>query len=194
MIAAMREARLEPPRFRDTRNFFQVTFKNTTLMTPEAVRWLNQFVGHQLNDNQRMALVYLYYNEQMTNSDYRRLNNVYDTARATRELRDLVETGLVKMHGTRRWAYYTLAPDIRTEAISPTTADYTALGLNERQIRAMRYLREHTEITTLIYCDEIAPEITDRTARKDLNDLVERGLLVRLGRTRGTRYVLSNSE
>ncbi len=80
MIAAMHEARLEPPRFLDTRNYFKVTFRNTTLVTREALQWLSQFAGYQLNDNQRMALVYLHYNEQMTNSDYRRLNNVYELA------------------------------------------------------------------------------------------------------------------
>jgi len=194
MIAAMREARLEPPRFHDTRNYFRVTFKNNTLMTPEALRWLNQFAGHPLNDNQRMALVYLRDNERMTNSDYRRLNNVYDTAQATRELRELVETGLVRMHGTRRWAYYTLAPDIAMEVAPPPATEYTALGLNDRQIKAMRYLQEHGEITTIIYCREIAPQISERTARKDLNDLVERGLITRIGRTRGTKYVLLSSE
>ena len=41
MIAAMHEARLEPPRFQDTRNYFKVTFRNTTLVTREALQWLS---------------------------------------------------------------------------------------------------------------------------------------------------------
>jgi len=66
MIAAMREARLEPPRFHDTHNHFRVTFKNATMLNPEALAWLNQFAGHPLNDNQRLAPVYLRENEQLT--------------------------------------------------------------------------------------------------------------------------------
>ena len=193
MIAAMREARLEPPRFRDTRAFFQVTFKNHTLMTRETVDWLNRVAGAvPLNDNQRMALAYLRYNEKMTNSDYRRLNNV-DTVQATRELRGLVETGLVRMHGTRRWAYYTLAPQVAIP-VPKEIADYRAMGLNDRQIAAIKYLQEHGEITTKIYCEKIAPNITERMARKDLAVLQKKGIIRRIGRTRGAKYVLVSSE
>lgn len=75
MIDAMRTANLEPPRFEDKRTSFWVTFRNHTLMSPEAVAWLNQFAGRPLNGCQRMALAYLRHNERITNSDYRRLNH-----------------------------------------------------------------------------------------------------------------------
>ena len=71
---------------------------------------------------------------------------------------------------------------------------YTALGLNIRQVKAMQYLEEHGEITSSVYCSEIAPNISQRMARKDLRDLEERGLVSRIGQTRGTRYVLPVSE
>ncbi|MEA3310026.1 MAG: ATP-binding protein, partial [Chloroflexota bacterium] len=137
MISAMREAHLEPPQFRDTRASFRVVFKNHTLLDVETVAWLNQFAGYPLTDAQRMALAYLRANARMTNSDYRRLNNT-STVEATRELRDLVDLRLIEMHGTRRWAYYTLVKNIETEA--PRQATYTALGLNTRQVKAMQYL------------------------------------------------------
>ena len=53
------------------------------------------------------ALVYLRYNEQITNHDYQRLNQV-DSLTAGRELRGLVQTGLIEQQSARRWAYYTL--------------------------------------------------------------------------------------
>jgi len=188
MVAAMREARLEPPQFRDMRAFFRVTFKNQTLMDPETIAWLNRFANlSALNDNQRIALAYLRYNAQMTNRDYRRLNNV-DTVRATRELRGLVDAGLVRMHASRRWAYYTLTPIIPV-SVSPVAPDLVTMGLNERQIAAFRYVQQHGEITTSIYVEKIAPQITERMARKDLKVLQERGLVRRVGRTRGTKYV-----
>jgi len=181
MIAAMREARLEPPRFRDTRNFFRVTFKNTILMTSEAVGWLNQFVGHQLNDNQRMALVYLYYNEQMTNSDYRRLNNVYDTAQATRELRDLVDTGLVRMHGTRRWAYYTLA----VEAGPPTPIE-----LDPEEKRILAYIRENGSINRG-ECKTLL-NVSATRASYLLQRLRDKGILRMEGTRRWARYFITS--
>src|SRR5438067_2690763 len=56
MLEAMRQANLEPPRFDDKRSSFWVTFRNHTLMSPEAIAWLN--------------------NESIANSDYQRLCRV----------------------------------------------------------------------------------------------------------------------
>ena len=50
MLEAMRRANLEPPRFEDKRSSFWVTFKNHTLMSPEAITWLNQFAKLPLED------------------------------------------------------------------------------------------------------------------------------------------------
>jgi predicted HTH transcriptional regulator len=138
-----------------------------------------------------MALAYLRVNPRMTNSDYRRLNTT-STVEATRELRELVDLRLIEMHGTRRWAYYTLGRSFKTDMPRPTT--YTTRDLNARQVKAIRYLEEHGEITSSVYCTEIAPDISQRMVRKDLRDLEARGLVRRIGRTRGTRYVLSVSE
>jgi ATP-dependent DNA helicase RecG len=193
MIAAMREAHLEPPQFRDTRASFRVVFKNHTLLDPETVTWLNQFAGYRLTDAQRIALAYLRTNQQMTNSDYRRLNNT-STVEATRELRELVDLDLLEMHGTRRWAYYTLAGEVEPEAPKQPSLSYAKLSLNARQLKAMQYLEEYGEITSSIYSELIAPDISQRMARKDLKDMEERGLVARVGRTRGTRYVLPSSE
>ena len=90
MLEAMRLANLEPPRFDDKRSSFWVTFRNHTLMGPEAITWLNQFARLALNDRQRLALVYLRNNERMANNDYQRLNRV-DALTAGRELRGLVQ-------------------------------------------------------------------------------------------------------
>jgi ATP-dependent DNA helicase RecG len=190
MIAAMREAHLEPPQFQDTRASFRVIFKNHTLLDPETVDWLSQFARYPLTDAQRMALAYLRMNRRMTNSDYRRLNNT-STVDATRELRELVDLSLIEMHGTRRWAYYTLSENITVEK---SQVNYAAFDLNARQVKALQYLEKHGEITSSIYSEVIAPDISQRVARKDLKDLEKRGFVVRLGQTRGTRYVLSDVE
>jgi len=181
MIAAMREARLEPPRFRDARNFFQVAFKNASLMSPEAVRWLNQFSSYRLNDNQRMALAYLHYNEHMTNSDYRRLNNVYDTYQATRELRELAESGLVEMHASRRWAYYTLS-------VSPQI-ELMAQQLNPEEQVIIQQVRQGGSITRQ-ECQELL-KVAPRRASYLLRQMCEKDYLQRIGQRRWTRYILA---
>ena len=76
MLDALRGANLDPPRFEDRRSSFQVTFRNHTLMNPEAIAWLNQFAHVRLNDRQRVALAYLRQHDQITNADYQRLNRV----------------------------------------------------------------------------------------------------------------------
>jgi ATP-dependent DNA helicase RecG len=107
MLEAMRQANLEPPRFEDRRSSFWVTFRNHSLMSPEAITWLNQFARLALNDRQRLALVYLRHNERITNNDYQRLARV-DSGTAGRELRGLVQADLVEQQSAKRWTYYTL--------------------------------------------------------------------------------------
>ncbi len=94
MIGAMRAAHLTPPQFEDKRSSFWVTFRNHTLLAPEAVDWLNRFGGYRLTDDQRMAMVFARQSGVIANSDYRALCNV-DIATATRELRNLCEQGIL---------------------------------------------------------------------------------------------------
>ena len=49
------------------------------------------------------------------------------------------------------------------------------LGLNERQVKAIEYLKLNTSITNKEY--QSLFDITDRTALRDLDDLVTKGLV-----------------
>lgn len=69
------------------------------------------------------------------------------------------------------------------------TSEWLRQGLNDRQIAALLWLTEHRRITNREY-REITPDISDETVRRDLADLVERGLLLRVGDRRGTYYIL----
>jgi ATP-dependent DNA helicase RecG len=134
ILQAMREANLEPPAFDDRRSSFRVAFRNHTLMSPEAIAWLNQFSSLPLNDRQRLALVYLRQHQQATNADYRRLNRV-DPMTAGHELRGMVEAGLVEQLGVARWTSYQLkvaGEPIRNEhpptARGRTTSSRSSVG------------------------------------------------------------------
>lgn len=62
-------------------------------------------------------------------------------------------------------------------------------GLNERQIAALHYLAEHETITNREF-RELCPDVTDETARRDLADLVDRNLILKIGDKRATYYIL----
>lgn len=67
-------------------------------------------------------------------------------------------------------------------------ADLRALGLNERQIEALVLMvNESKELTNRQYRERFG--ITDRSALRDLNHLIEVGLTRRLGQGRAARYV-----
>lgn len=69
-----------------------------------------------------------------------------------------------------------------------TASRWAAMGLNERQERALAYLTEHGRITNRDY-QALAPDVSPETIRRDLADLVDRGLLLRIGDKRATFYI-----
>jgi len=63
-----------------------------------------------------------------------------------------------------------------------------ALGLNERQIKAVLCVKEHGQITNMDY--QRLAQTSRETAKRDLADLVARSLLARRGTGRNVYYVL----
>jgi ATP-dependent DNA helicase RecG len=61
------------------------------------------------------------------------------------------------------------------------------LGLNERQTDALIYFKSKGEITSSEYARKY--NVTDRTARTDLNELIEKELLTKKGETKSSVYV-----
>ncbi|MDN7013316.1 hypothetical protein FGW20_09720 [Methanoculleus sp. FWC-SCC3] len=74
----------------------------------------------------------------------------------------------------------------------PFTKEFMqTLGLNERQLAAVSFLKEHDTITNNRY--QRLNAVAARTALNDLNDLVEKRILERRGRSkRDTHYVLAS--
>jgi ATP-dependent DNA helicase RecG len=62
-------------------------------------------------------------------------------------------------------------------------------SMNERQARALTYVRESGSITNREY-QNLCPDVSAETLRLDLVDLVERGLLLKIGSKKGTYYIL----
>ncbi len=62
-------------------------------------------------------------------------------------------------------------------------------GMNERQLRALKYIEEKGRITNREY-RVLFPDISPETIRLDLADLVSKGLILRIGDKKGTFYIL----
>lgn len=62
-------------------------------------------------------------------------------------------------------------------------------SMNERQLKALNYVREQGSITNREY-RALCPSVSSETIRLDLKDLVERDILLRIGAKKGTYYIL----
>ena len=61
------------------------------------------------------------------------------------------------------------------------------LGLNERQLDALLFFRQKNEIVNSEYVKRY--NVTDRTARYDLTELVGKNLLIKKGDRKVTKYI-----
>jgi ATP-dependent DNA helicase RecG len=97
------------------------------------------------------------------------------------EFRDTAAGFLVTLRGR--------ADDMPAEPSSTDTRAWRRMGLNERQVAALVHLTEHRRISNS-ELQELAPDVSAETLRRDLADLVERGLLLKIGEKRGAYYIL----
>lgn len=68
---------------------------------------------------------------------------------------------------------------------------FQALDFNPRQETALNYLVARKRITNREF-HELCPEVHPETLRRDLSDLVSKGVLVKIGDKKSTYYVLKN--
>lgn len=65
------------------------------------------------------------------------------------------------------------------------------LDINDRQKKAIQYVKENGGITNAVYRDEY--EVTDRTALRDIEELVDLNILKKEGAGRSTKYLIDVS-
>ena len=81
----------------------------------------------------------------------------------------------------------TLPTPAAVPALSPAALAQTLL--TERQQHALNFIKQHGRITNSDY-QALAPDVSAETIRRDLADLVEKNLLLRIGEKRATYYIL----
>ncbi|MCS6845520.1 MAG: putative DNA binding domain-containing protein [Caldilineales bacterium] len=72
---------------------------------------------------------------------------------------------------------------------APAAPEAWQSSMNERQLRALQYIRDNGRITSREY-QELCPGVTAETLRLDMVDLIERGVVMKVGDKRGTYYIL----
>jgi len=65
---------------------------------------------------------------------------------------------------------------------------WSHLDLNERQEQALAYLLEKGRVTNREY-QELCPDVSAETIRRDLADMVHKDLLLKIGKKRATYYI-----
>jgi ATP-dependent DNA helicase RecG len=83
---------------------------------------------------------------------------------------------------------YSFAVTLRNSREKATMPDWVR-NTNHRQARALQYIKDHGSITNREYrtlCQGVSAE----TLRLDLADMVERGILLKVGSKKGTYYIL----
>ena len=83
---------------------------------------------------------------------------------------------------------YSFAVALHNERTQPELPEWSR-DMNHRQARALQYIRESGSITNREYRGLIQ-SVSAETLRLDLVDLVEKGILTRIGAKKGTYYVL----
>jgi ATP-dependent DNA helicase RecG len=63
------------------------------------------------------------------------------------------------------------------------------LGINERQIKAVMYIKEKKSINLSSF-KTIVSEVSEKTLYRDLQELVNKGILKELGEKKGRKYKL----
>lgn len=96
-----------------------------------------------------------------------------------------------ELGGAFRVTLFASTANLPEKATLPEAQAYAHFDLNSRQERALGYLIQNGRITNRDY-QELCPEVSSETLRRDLANLVSQGVLIKIGSKRATYYILKN--
>jgi ATP-dependent DNA helicase RecG len=181
MVDSMLSEMLEPPQFEDSGHSVTVTLPIRSAVTPTERAWVREVEARgMIAPGDRILLVHAARGEHLTNTRVREMLGI-DADDARRALQRLRDADFLVQHGTRGGASYTL-----NESLAPPA------GLN--------LTRHALKELILELADEPSPPLTNARVRERtgldraetlrlLDELVAEGLIARVGKRRGTRYL-----
>ncbi len=111
---SLKKAGLLEPGFENINDSFKITLSSSAFISSEDKVWLARFSAYNLNERQQTALAHIRNNPAgINNSEYRSINsmvNVRDDKKANKELRQLVEKGLLTAVGDNKVRRYVMNP------------------------------------------------------------------------------------
>jgi ATP-dependent DNA helicase RecG len=102
---------------------------------------------------------------------------------------NLPEPKFEEINGTFRVTLFSATIEAFRELHPPDLSRYAKVLLNQRQEIALNYTLGHGRITNRTY-QELCPDISPETLRRDLVDLVKKGVLIKVGDKKTTYYIL----
>jgi len=177
MFEAMEREGLYPPEFRlEAEAVFTVVLRNTPIYSPETFRWLKQFEPLGLNGDQKRLLAYA--KERggtFTSRTYQKLVGA-DIYTASRDIKDLIHKGIVRLPQKGGRVYELCPPEIKADQEEP--GEYLAL---ESLLRSQGFVT-NTDIRAAL-------GVSRRQASRVAERLCDLGLLKPEGERRWARYL-----
>ena len=142
MRGHMKKAGMMPPTFESDRSANQFTTRLLLhhLLDNETIQWLTSYSDYSLNNEQRLALVFVREVGAIDNITYRQLNSDINNQRASSDLHDLCTKGLLEQKGQSRNTYYIAGEKFvnsraNGENSNATGENHNAAGENNRDDR-----------------------------------------------------------
>ena len=139
MRGHMKKAGMMPPTFESNRSANQFTARLLLhhLLDNETIQWLASYADYSLNNEQRLALVFVREVGAIDNITYRQLNSDINNQKTSFDLHDLCSKGLLEQKGQSRSTYYITGEKFvnsRTngENSNATGENHNAAGENNR--------------------------------------------------------------
>jgi len=108
MRGHMKKAGMMPPTFESNRSANQFTARLLLhhLLDNDTFQWLAPYADYSLNNEQRLALVFVREVGAIDNITYRQLNSDINTSKASADLHDMCKKGLLEQKGQSKSSYY----------------------------------------------------------------------------------------
>ena len=134
MREQMKKAKLMPPTFESNRetNQFTIRLLFHHLLGKEDIEWLSLFAKYELNNEQKLSLIFIRELGAIDNITYRQLNSDITSRKATVDLHRMCENGLFELRGQRRNAYYVAGQEFVWLNSRAKDLNSRANGLNGR--------------------------------------------------------------
>ena len=124
----------------------------------------------------------------VTDKTARGIPTIYKAARS----RGLLDPEFSNIAGCFKAVLYFSSPHSGRDRDWINNLEMTNIGLKDTQKNALVYIRNNGEITNKIYCEinHMNNRNDDRQARREITDLIRRGIIEKTGNGSGTKYRL----